>query len=277
MTKISVSPSGLVGDMRSLKNTSLRPSGDQLEAASKPSESAVRFTRSVPSGSMVQISASPSRSLTNETRPFFPGKAASAGAAVRAAGGCGGARTSDAGDYSRMPMIIDVKTGAVSKASLPAKQCQLQCIGPDVSSASPSGLNRSNVINGRTRLARAGRKARHDGKEQFAGQRVQLEIGGRLDHGYAWYPAQQRDLSKRVAGTEPGDQAAVSDDVGRALLDHVAAVSRVALTKDHVASGYADRFECPRELFDRGQRQRLEHGHALQQSDLFVQNSDVAV
>ena len=74
---------------------------------------------------------------------------------------------------------------------------------------------------------------------------MQLEICGCPDHGCAWYPVQQRDLSEPVAGTEPGDQAAVSDDIGRALLDHIAAVSRITLTKHNLASGYANRFECP--------------------------------
>jgi hypothetical protein len=67
---------------------------------------------------------------------------------------------------------------------------------------------------------------------------VQLEICGRPDHGCARYPVQQRDLSEPVAGTEPGDQAAVFDDIRRALLDHVVAVSRITLTKHHVAIWY---------------------------------------
>ena len=62
---------------------------------------------------------------------------------------------------------------------------------------------------------------------------MQLEICGRPDHGCARYPVQQRDLSEPVAGTEPGDQAAVFDDIRRALLDHVVAVSRITLTKHH--------------------------------------------
>ena len=106
------------------------------------------------------------------------------------------------------------------------------------------------------RLPRARWEPRDDWKEAIGRQRLQLEVGGRPNHGGPWHAAQQRNLTEPVPWTERGDQPTVSNDIDRALLDDVVAVSRITLTKQHLASRHMDRFECPRQLFDRGQWQR---------------------
>ena len=72
-------------------------------------------------------------------------------------------------------------------------------------------------------------------------------------------------------------QAAVSDDVGRARLDDIEAVSWITLAKYGLAGGHMDRFQTAGKLFNSGQRQRLKHGHPVEQPDFLVQFSDVAV
>src|SRR5215217_3250874 len=87
-----------------------------------------------------------------------------------------------------------------------------------------------------------------------------------------WHPAQQRDLSESFSGAECRHQPAVSDDVGRPRLDDIKAVGWITL-----AGGHMDRFQTADKLFDSGQRQRLKHGHPVEQPDFLVQFSDVAV
>jgi len=70
---------------------------------------------------------------------------------------------------------------------------------------------------------------------------------------------------------------AVSDDVGRARLDDIEAVSWITLAKYGLAGGHMDRFQTAGKLFNSGQRQRLKHGHPVEQPDFLVQFSDVAV
>jgi hypothetical protein len=69
----------------------------------------------------------------------------------------------------------------------------------------------------------------------------------------------------------------VPDHVGLAGLDHEVAVADVALTEHDVAGGHDDRFHAASEPLDRGQRQGVQHGHALQQPDVAVAYVDRSV
>jgi len=51
-------------------------------------------------------------------------------------------------------------------------------------------------------------------------------------------------------GTERGDQATVSDHIGRARLDHVEAVGRITLAKYRPAGRHVDWFQTAGQLFD---------------------------
>jgi len=69
----------------------------------------------------------------------------------------------------------------------------------------------------------------------------------------------------------------VTDDIGSACFDHVEPVGRITLMKHRLAGGHVDRFQAARELFDRRQRQRLQHRKTAEQPNLFVEFSDIAV
>ena len=96
------------------------------------------------------------------------------------------------------------------------------------------------------------------------------------DRGRTWHCAQQPDLSERIPWTERRDQATVSDHIGRARFDHVEAVGRITLAEYRLAGGHVDWFQAAGELFDGGSGSGLSMG-AVEQLDLFVQDSDVAV
>jgi hypothetical protein len=87
-------------------------------------------------------------------------------------------------------------------------------------------------------------------QEAVAPQRLQVEFGGRPNHGRTRHSAQQRDLSEPIPWTEGRDHATVSDYIGRAYLDCVEAVRRITLLKNSLAGGHLDWFQAAGQLFD---------------------------
>jgi len=81
------------------------------------------------------------------------------------------------------------------------------------------------------RLPSARRESGDNRQETVAGQRLQLQVGGRPNHGSTRHPAQQRNLSKPIPWAELGHHATVTNHIGRTRLDDIEAVSWITLAK----------------------------------------------
>jgi hypothetical protein len=100
------------------------------------------------------------------------------------------------------------------------------------------------------RLSRTRRESRNDRQETVAGQCLQLEVGGRPNHGRTRHPAEQRNLPESIAWAKRCDQMTVSNNLRRTRLDHIEAVGRITLAKYGLAGGHLDRFQTASQLFD---------------------------
>ena len=81
---------------------------------------------------------------------------------------------------------------------------------------------------------------------------------------------QQSDLAEPLSGAQSGNQAAVADHLGLAVLDHVEAIAVLALVEDLLTRGKLDLVDMQGKFVDRRHREGAEHVDAVENLDLLI-------